>query len=247
MHGTDEPGRRRTGRRQLLVGAGAAVLGGFAGCIGGGSGGECAAGEIAVEGPEGTARCVEPVESPQSVAEYYGYGRGRNDSASTPDRLAAEDATVVFVYRSADTGNRSLVVINGDATGQTDGGGKVAMTFEGVEGYEWQVQDGPPGTGGGDRDPYETGSGTFMASESVVWGWDDTKTDGGAFGPLGETFDVTAVHWAEGTVGDTTQARTGLDRLLLVDGADPGSYVELASITPDTGDLSVRLSAGGDG
>ena len=250
MSRDDEHGNGRpiVGRRQVLAGTAASVVGGFTGCIGGSSGGdECDSGQIAVEGPDGTTHCVAPVESPQSVTEYYGYGRGQNDSASTPDGLSAEDATVTFVYRNADTGDRSLVVINGDATETSDGGGRVAMTFEGVSGYEWQVQDGPPGSGVGDRDPYRTGDGEFGESESVVWGWNDGKTDGGAFGPLGDSFDITAIHRAEGTVGDTTQARTGLEKWVLVDGADLGSPTELAAITADTGDVSVQLSAGDGG
>jgi hypothetical protein len=250
MGSDDKPGADRTTveRRQVLAGTAASVVGGFAGCIGGSSGGdECNSGQVAVEDPDGTTHCVAPVESPQSVAEYYGYGSGQNDSASTPDGLATDDATVTFVYRNADTGDRSLVVINGDATATTDGGGRVAMTFEGVTGYEWQVQDGPSGSGAGDRDPYQTGDGEFGESESVVWGWDDSKTDGGAFGPLGDAFDVTAVHRAEGTVGDTTRARTGLERWLLVDGADLQSPVELATLTADTGDVSARFSADDSG
>ena len=224
-------------RRSALLGAGALTASGLAGCLGSGNGCEA----ITVEGPGETSHCVTPVESDRPVQEYYGYGRDAEDSASTSDGLAANDTTVTFVYRNSQNGQRSLVVINGDATTTSDGGGNVAMTFEGVSGYEWQVQDGPPGSGGGDADPYETPDGEFGSSESVIWGWDDDKTDGGVFGPLGDAFDVTAISLAEGSVGDQSQARTGLDGWLLVDGDDPGEYIELASIDENAGDLSARI------
>ena len=240
--------RRPTTRRRVLQGTVTAAVGGTAGCVGsilGGGDDRCPDGEVTVEGPGDASRCVVPVEGDRPVGDYYNYGGGETDSASTPDGLEANDATVLFVYRDTTSDERSLVVLNGDAAASSDGGGGVAMTFEGVEGYQWQVQDGPPGPGSGDVDPYQTGEGSLGASESVIWGWNDRRTDGGAIGPLGDSFDVTAVHRAEGSVGDQTKERTGVDRLLLVDGNDLGSYVELATIDGDTGDLSVRLSAGG--
>ncbi len=235
-------------RRRVLQGTVTAGVASTAGCVGGtlgGGDGGCPDGQYTVEGPGDTSRCVVPVEGEQSVDQYYNFAGGVTDSASTPDELAAEDATVLFVYRDTANDERHLVVINGDARGNSDGGGRVAMTFEGVEGYEWRVQDGAPGTGSGDRDPYQTPNGALGASESVIWRWNDGRTDGGAIGPLGDSFDVTAIHRAQGSVGEVTQERTGLNRLLLVDGDDLGSYVELATIDGDTGDISVRLSSGG--
>jgi|APHM01.1.fsa_nt_gi hypothetical protein len=232
-------------RRRVLLGTGALTVGGLAGCLGG-DGGDESCSDITVEAPDGTTHCVEPVESDRSVQEYYGYARGPSDSAGTPDELEANDATVTFVYRNSDNGQQSLVSINGNARTTSDGGGNVAMAFEGVSGYRWQVKDGRPGSDTGDVDPYRTPDGEFSASESVIWGWLDERTDGGAFAPLGDSFDITATSLAEGSVGDTTQARVGLGRWLLVDGSDINSYVELATIGEDAGDLSVQVRAGGD-
>jgi hypothetical protein len=148
------------------------------------------------------------------------------------------------VYENTSTGERSLVMILGDGRNQSDGGGGVAAIFEGVGGYMWQVQDGPHGTGSGDRDPYQTPNGEFGDTESVAWGWNDSRTDGGAFGSLGDSFEITATLLAEGSVGSVTRERNGLSRWLLVDGADLESPIELTEIGDD-GDVSVDLSTSG--
>jgi len=231
-------------RRSVLACTTALTVGGLAGCLGddGDEQEGCPSGEVTVEGPDGTTNCAEPVETPQTIGEYYNYGGGQADSASTTDGLEANDATVLFVYRNTDSGDRSLVVINGDATTGSSGGGRAPVTIEGAGGAEWLVQDGPAGTGGGDQDPYQTASGTVGDSETALWGWDDTKTDGGALGPLGESFALTVTLEDEATVGETTTERTGLDRLLLVDGADLDAPVELAAIEGENGPLTVELS-----
>lgn len=228
-------------RRRYLLAAAAGSVTGLAGCSGGN---ETACSSITVESPDGASNCVTPVESDQPIREYYGYSRDGNDSASTPDGLEVNDAIVSFVYRNTGTEQESLVTILGDATATSDGGGNVAMSFEGVSGYQWQVQDGPPAPGSGDADPYQTSDGEFGSEESVIWGWDDGRTDGGALGPLGDSFDITVTSLAEGSVGDQTQARQGLDRWVLVDGATPDDPVELTSIDGDSEDISVRVQRG---
>lgn len=200
---------------------------------------------FALEGPAGSTICVEPVEADRSVAEYYGYDREPSDSSSTPDGLEREDAIVTFLYRNTATGDLSLVCLNGDATASSDGGGRAPMTFTGVSGTEWLVQDGQPGDGFGDQDPYETAEGPLGESESVIWGWDDSKTDGGAIGPLGESFDVGVVSDAEATVQDVTAAREGLDSWLFVDGGDIEEPIEIEAFTEETGDVSIRISSEG--
>ena len=92
----------------------------------------------------------------------------------------------------------------------------------------------------------ETPDGAFGETETALWNWPKHRTDGGAFGPLGEAFDVEAVHRAEATVDGTTMQRSGVDRWLLVDGADPGNPVELANFDDDSGDLSCQLSDNGE-
>lgn len=88
--------------------------------------------------------------------------------------------------------------------------------------------------------------GGTIHEDSEAGEWNDERTDGGAFDPPGDPFDVTATSLAEGSVGDRTQARIGLDRWLLVDGSDIGSYVELASIGGEAGDLPVQGRTGTD-
>ncbi len=231
-------------RRRLLVAAGSATA--LSGCLGVfGGGGGCDAGEVTVEGPDGESRCVTPVESERSVAEFYGFDRGTIHSASLPEEFLVDNATVTFVYRDTSTDEYSLVVVNGDATSTSDGGGGVAMTVRGASDAQWQVKDGLPDSSFPDYDRYETASGAVGVSESVVWGWNDDRTDGGAVGPLGETFDLEVVHRAEGSVNGETQQRTGLDRWLLVDGADIASPIEVATFDGKTGDVTVGLSTDG--
>lgn len=197
---------------------------------------------MAVETPDGETECVSPIESDRPVAEYYGYDRGPSDSSSTPDGLEEDDATVSFLYRNTETDAVSIVFLNGDAEESSEnGGGNAVMTFEGVSGYEWQVQDGRPGPGAGDADPYTTDSGEFGESESVIWGWNDGRTDGGAFGPLGNSFDVRVVHRVEGSVKDQTGERNGLDRWLFVSGDATDSPIELSSFGDGSGDISARV------
>lgn len=208
----------------------------------GGGGGTSA---ITIHLPDGTTRTVQPVEGAQSVEDYYGYSSGPSDSANTPDGLEVEDATVTFVYQNTQTGDRSLVVINGDATDSSDGGGKAVFTFTGVSGAEWQVQDGPPGSGFGDFDPYETEEGPLGDAESVIWGWDDSKTDGGAIGPLGTAFEVSIVHRSEGTVRDRTEERTGLDEWLFVDGGALDDPLVVETFDGTVGDVTLDISKSG--
>jgi len=236
--GPGGPPGKSVSRRRLLAAAGSATA--LAGCLGLGGGDGCGAGEITVEGPDGTTTCVAPVESDRPVAEFYGFGRDLTHSASTPDELAVDNATVTFVHREAGTGTHSLVVINGNARTTSDGGGRAVVTVRNAAGAAWQVQDGPP-SGSPDTDRYETPSSEIGDSETVLWGWNDDRTDGGAVGPLGADYDVEVVHRAEGSVNGQTETRSGLDRWLFVDGADPESPVELATFD-DAGDVTVGVS-----
>jgi len=236
------PGRS-VSRRRLLAAAGSATA--LAGCLGLGGGDGCGSEEITVEESDGTTTCVAPVESDRPVAEFYGFGRDLTHSASTPDELAVDDATVTFVHRQTGPGTHSLVTINGSARTTSDGGGRAVVTVRNAAGATWQVQDGPPGTGGGDRDPYTTADGAFGESESVLWGWNDDRTDGGAVGPLEGSYDLEVVHRAEGSVDGQTEVRSGLDRWLFVDGATPESPVELATFD-DAGDVTVGVSGRGE-
>lgn len=263
-----------TRRRFLELSLSVAVVGTTAGCNGDQEtdpeatattdGQQFPSGTIVLETPDGTRQAVEPVESDQSVSSYYNYDGPNSDSSATPDGLEMEDATVSFLYRNSSTGALSLVTLNGDATGSTDGGGMVPMAFTGVSGYQWEVQDGSPGGDSfGDTDPYTTASGEFGETERVIWGWNDNRTDGGAFGPLGSSFDIDITSLERATVNDITDAREGLDEWVFVDGGAMDSPIELANFessetsttmsgTPTTpvgdgmGDLTARIYVVGE-
>ncbi len=235
-------------RRQILCTTAAVTAGGLAGCSSNDTSESqdngCGDEEITVGAPDGTTHCVRPVEADQSVSAYYAYDTNVSGSASTPDELATNNATVTFCYRDTTSDTLSLVVINGDARSTAGSGGAVPMTITGVSDAQWQVQDGRPGSGYGDLDPYQTDSGDLGDSESVIWGWDNNRTDGGAVGPLGESFDLTLTSQSEGSVGDQSRTRSGLNQWLFVDGADQSSPIELATIEEDSGDLSVTIRRG---
>ena len=235
-------GRSAIDRRSLL--AATAGLAGFAGCTGelpvGGSGSTPSCEELVVEAPDGSTHCVVPVERDQSIAEYYGYDTETQNSSALADGFEAVDATVSFVYRNAATGERSLVVVHDSPEGGS--GGSVAMTFEGVSGTEWLVKDDPEPRSS--SEVYESPQEASDGSISTIWGWSGSSslTDGGALGPLGDSFDVTYTHHQEATVAETTASRDGIERLLFLDGADPENPIELASFDgDDAGDAAVRL------
>ena len=229
-------------RRTLL----AATLGvaGVAGCTGelpvGGGGSTPSCEEMVVEAPDGSTHCVVPVERDQSITEYYGYDTETRNSAALADGFEAVDATVSFVYRNASTGDRSLVVVHDSPDGGS--GGTVAMTFEGVGGTQWLVKDDPEPRSS--SEVYESPQEASDGSISTIWGWSGSSslTDGGAIGPLGDSFDVTYTHHQEATVAGTTASREGIERLLFLDGADPGDPIQLASFDgDDAGDATVGL------
>jgi len=238
----DEPteGISAVDRRTLLVAT--AGLAGFAGCTSGsfgGDGGSCDEG-FAVEGPDGNTHCVEAVESDRSITEYYRYDTKTQNSSALADGIEAVDATVAFVYRNASTDDLSLVVVHDSPDGGS--GGSVAMTFEGVDQTEWLVKDDPEPRSS--SEVYESPEETSDDSISVIWGWSGSSslTDGGAIGPLGDSFDISVTHHQEATVGNTTTNRVGIDRWLFVDGANLDSPIELASFDNGSGDVSVQLS-----
>ena len=208
----------------------------------------CADTGIVVEGPDQTTHCVAAVESDLSIEEYYGFDTETQNSSALVDGMEVTDATIAFVYRNTATGDRSLVVVHDSPDGGT--GGAAVMTFQGVDGTEWLVKDDPEPRSSSEA--YEVPGETDDDSISVVWGWsgDTSLTDGGAIGPLDESFDITVTHHQEGTARETTSSRDGVDRWLFVDGADLDDPIELAEFTDEnSGDKSIRVSTtdGGDG
>ena len=208
----------------------------------------CADTGIVVEGPDETIHCVAAVESDLSIEEYYGFDTETQNSSALVDGMEVTDATISFVYRNTATGDRSLVVVHDSPDGGT--GGAAVMTFQGVDGTEWLVKDDPEPRSSSEA--YEVPGETDNDSISAVWGWsgDTSLTDGGAIGPLDESFDITVTHHQEGTARETTSSRDRVDRWLFVDGADLDDPIELAEFTDEnSGDKSIRVSTtdGGDG
>lgn len=78
--------------------------------------------------------------------------------------------------------------------------------------------------------------------ESVIRGWNDSNSDGGTMGLLGDSFDIRVVHRGEWSVRDRTVKRIGVDEWVFVDGTDLGSPVVLSSFDDEPGDVSVRRS-----
>jgi len=239
----------RTSRRRVLrASAGLAAAAGLAGCSGGG-GAETdteaedtatttPSGTVSLELPDGSTRCIDPIEGDGPVADYYAFDADDNRSANVPEELMENDATVTFVYRNGSNDALHLVVVHGDPTSEAAAEGAAPMSFEGVDGAEWQVQDGPPSAV-----PYTTPEGSFDGPETALWSWPADRTDGGALGPLGDGFDVTVTHLQSGTVDGSTVERTGVDRWLFVDGNATGQPIEVASFE-DGEDVSVGVSAG---
>jgi len=242
-------------RREVLGTLGVAVGTGLTGCLsdddgnegGDGTGGNdastppCADAEIIVEGPDETTHCVAAVESDQSIEEYYGFDTETQNSSALVGGIEVADATISFIYRNTVTDDRSLVVVHDSPDGGT--GGDAVMSFQGIDGTEWLVKDDPEPRSA--SEVYEVPGETDEDSISAVWGWsgDSSLTDGGAIGPLEESFDITITHHQEGTAKETTSGRDGIDRWLFVNGADLDNPIELAEFTDDnSGDKSIRLS-----
>jgi hypothetical protein len=192
-----------------------------------------------LELPGGIRYPVAPVEGDGPVSEFYGLDTTNRNSAALPEAFMVEDATVTFLYRNGETGDRSLVFVNDVPTGDTDG--SAVLTVEGATGAEWLVRDDPENVTP-PQDRYEATEGTDGWSVSAAWEWNTDRTDGGAVGPLGATFDVDIVHRASGTVGDETKERSGLERWLFVDGRDPGNPIEIATFGGGaSADVSARV------
>lgn len=239
----------RFDRRRVLQASGSLVALGLAGCSGDGGAEtdeeepeetDTPSGSIGLELPDGTTECIDPVESDQSIADYYAFDAEGDSSANIPSDLLGNDATVNFVYRNTADDVSSLVTVHGNPDSEAAADGVAPMTFEGVDGTEWLVQDGPPSAV-----PYETESGTIDGPETALWNWPRDRTDGGALGPLGAEFAVTITHQASGSVRDTTMERAGVDRWLFVDGDDM-RRIEVSTFGDDgdDGDISVRISSG---
>jgi len=116
-----------------------------------------------------------PLKKAQDVASFYNYS---NFQSNTEEGLEVIGRSLIFFYLDTTTGTLSLVMIHS----RPDGGpGSVTFSFSGLpEGVQFLVQD----------DPDDTWSLTPPTAE-ISWNWQATYNDGGAIGPLPETFEIT--------------------------------------------------------
>jgi len=200
-------------------------------------GGDASAPDLGIRLPDGSIQSVAPIEGDGTIAEFYGFDEEVPDSAGLPDDLTVADATVTFLYRNGSTGDLSLAVVHDDPS--SGNAGSAVLTYMGVSGYEWLVQDGPPG-----NDAYETPNEPLRDAETAAWTWPGDVTDGGAIGPLGESFAVDVTHRTGGTVNDTTVERSGIDRWLFVDGSDRENPIEVVDFTVEPRDVMLQVFTG---
>jgi len=198
---------------------GAAAVGALATPVGTGRAAADSGGYSAVQGEQ----CVPmtPLSGDQSVEELYDLriperftgDNGATDSESGPyygsidtQDLQQEDTTITFLYDGPN--GLSLVVVHG-AFGD-DGGRGVSWTLRGdvLSDGEWVVKDDfylDPDT----EEPAVSNYDRWDVSGSthtIDWTWGGSGTDGGAFRPLGDGFDLTidpaynedAARWDDG-------------------------------------------------
>lgn len=124
-----------------------------------------------------------------TAEEFYGYttnesGPAHRYSANTPLGIETRnnDTSSLFLYRGPE--NLSLVVLH-DGPNES-GGGAATLNFTGLPGDgAWLVKDDPT------NESVEQWNRTGPTEWSVDWGWRAAHTDGGAFGGLGDEFEVT--------------------------------------------------------
>jgi hypothetical protein len=225
------------GRREMLATIGAGATIGTTGCslLPGRSG-------FALEWADGASTCVAPIERAQPVTAFYQYDRALG--RASPRDLWRAGRTVTFLYRNTATGSLSLFLVNGAPGSDRFGDGRAILTVEGAAGADWQLLDDPPASPDG-GDSYDRPHEPLDGSATIVWRWPNKETDGGVIGPLGEEFDVSLTHEPAGTVDGTTVPREGIGLWLFLDGADPGTPIEVGRFTGQPSrPASIRLSTG---
>jgi len=124
-----------------------------------------------------TQETISPLENAVGVVDFYGYA----GSMATTGFEEANTA-VMFLYRDTASGDLSLFVVLGGATGST--AGSVSMTLNGVPaGAVFQVQD--------DNFDFRDSWDVTPPTGTVSWAWDDGLGDGMVLGPLTEEFEMT--------------------------------------------------------
>lgn len=183
--------------------------------------------DLVLELPDGTTEKVQAIEGQQSVQKYYGLD---GSTSSLADGLERKSESVTFLYRDTENGKLSLMTTHG---APDDGGGRAAMTFDGVQGMKWLVEDG------GNNDNFDTSSGAPLRdSETARWNWLDRFNDGGAIGPVTFPFDIEMTHIPTWAGGDRER---DVERWVFVDGTDLENPIEIASFDGDSGSVTARI------
>ena len=114
-----------------------------------------------------------PIRGTQDVASFYNYSNFQSNIG-----FEVIGRSLLFIYLNETTGEYSLVIVHSRADG---GAGSVVFTFDGLpQGVQFQVQD----------DPDDSWSLTPPTAQ-VSWNWQPGYNDGGAIGPLPESFTIT--------------------------------------------------------
>jgi len=133
---------------------------------------------------------ITPLRGDETAEDLYDWRKAQTQysSAGTTD-LQRDDTSLLFLYRDPQ-GEYYLVVVHDrydtDRSGSQYGGGSATFRFNGPDSGQWVVTDdlysGPAryDRWALDQDP-----------QQIDWTWDDFRTDGGVYGPLGDSFEVT--------------------------------------------------------
>ena len=118
---------------------------------------------------------ITPLEGPGSAIDYYNFTDNQSNTG-----LEEANTAVFFLYQDSTSGTTSLFVLLGGANGIA---GATTVALSGVPaGADFTVKDDELDF----RDVWEL----TPPTGNVTWAWDDTKSDGMVFGPLGRDFEI---------------------------------------------------------
>ncbi|QSG05417.1 hypothetical protein [Halapricum desulfuricans] len=133
---------------------------------------------------------IAPLRGDETAEDLYDRRTAQTDysSAGTTD-LQRDDTSILFLYRDPQ-GEHYLVVVHDrydtDRSGSQRGGGSATFEFSGPDSGQWVVTDDLySGSANYDRWALD------QDPQRIDWTWDDFRTDGGVYGPLGDSFEVT--------------------------------------------------------
>lgn len=125
------------------------------------------------------SQTITPLTKQESAASFYDYS---DFEAHTDPNVELANETVLFLYKSQNTGKLSLIVIHHDGENPIDPNNyqykEASLTFSGIPpSAQVAVEDDP------EDDDYALNS-------TISWGWPDYRTDGIVITDLGEDFTI---------------------------------------------------------